>query len=355
MKSQKNGYTLTELIMAMGLAVIIVSSATALVYGFLQQNANFQEWSDTVAESQMLKEDLNRIIRNTARLDPMEDLISKGDSLFYGITDIPANEAPKECHPAQSVMRFTSYEHTKPSARILRPWNESLHVGMSGVASELRVTTEDSNSLFTKETAPTEIVIADAEIGNVRRYKVKKHKIYQDHPKDPYDDQPKKGLNGQSKKFTFAALELDMPEMLRGGSSQKKAVGFITGSEVFATKTSIICRAKNDGSLIEIDQSAGNSVAVLLKNPVGKYFISDFKVQYAAPKAKTEVNEFVSSIMGTNLISCVNSIRLEIELSLPEAANKNSGMFVGSETSSIKNSRLLFLHNYQAKRPAFCF
>lgn len=354
MKLQR-GYTITELIMAMGLAVIIVSSATALVYGFLQQNASFQEWSDTIAESQMLKEDLNRIIRNTTRLDPMEDLLTSGDSLFYGITDIPASQAPKLCNPEQSILRFTSFEHTMPSARILRPWNESQHAGISGSASELRVTSEDENSLFTKDRAPTEIVIADAEIANVRRYKVKKHKIFKDHPKDPYDDQPKKALDGTNKKFTFAAVELDMPEMLNGGTSQKKAVGFITGSEVFATRTSIICRSQQDGSLIQIDQSSGNKVEVLLRNPVGKYLISDFKVQYAAPKAKTEVNEFLSTIVGTNLISCVNAVRLEIELALQDAAKKKSGMFVSSETTSIKSSRLLFLYNYQAKRPAFCF
>ncbi|GEM_PF-3401702 len=354
MKFQK-GYTITELIMAMGLAVIIVSSATALVYGFLQQNASFQEWSDTIAESQMLKEDLNRIIRNTTRLDPVEDLLSQGDSLFYGITDVHPSKAPSVCNPEQSILRFTSFDHTMPSARVLRPWNESQHVGISNSASELRVTTEDDTSLFTNKRAPMEIVIADAEIASVRRYKIKKHKIFKDHPKDPYDDQPKKGLDGLNKKFTFAAVELEMPEMLNGGTGQKKAVGFIPGSEVFATRTSIICRAKQDGSLIEIDQSSGNKIEVLLKNPVGKYQISDFKVQYAAPKAKTEVNEFLSSIVGTNLISCVNAVRLEIDLTLQDAANKKPGLFVSSETNSIKSSRLLFLYNYQAKRPAFCF
>lgn len=353
MKFQR-GFTITELIMAMGLAVIIVSSATALVYGFLQQNANFQEWSDTVAESQMLKEDLNRIIRNTARLDPVEDLVMTGDALFYGITDVPAVHAPTECNFDQSILRFVSYDHTKPSARILRPWNEILHVGETNLGSELRVTSDDDDALFNKDNGPSEIVIADAEIANVRRYKIKKYTLYKNHPKDPYDDQPKKDIDGSVKRFNFAAIQLEMPEMIKGGTSQKKAVGFITGSEVFATSTSIICQAKADGSLIQIDQS-NNKTEVLLQNPVGKYLISNFKVEYAAPKAKTEVNEFLSSIVTTDLISCVNAIRLEIELSLKDAQNKKAGLFVSSETNSIKSSRLLFLYNYQAKRPAFCF
>lgn len=351
----KTGFTAIELLIGLGLSTIIISSATVLVYQYLQQNSDFQLWADAQSEGQLIREDFNKMFRNSVRLEPPEDLQSSGDGDYLGITTLTGDLAPSVCDATQSVLRLTSFERNKKSVRLLRAWDEMSNGDKNGAPNELRVYYDASEAaLFQKNSGPSELTIVDADQMWIRRYKVKKYRFVRNTPYDPQDDLSKIDTNGKSKTFDYVSVDLEMPKNQKDNSITKQNVRFITGSEALPTKTSVLCKAKTDGSLIEINQSE-KTTTTLLKNPIGKYSVTDFMIHFASPKAKAQLqdSDFKVTTQGKNGVVCANSAKISLilnpeNLALDQESRKNI-------LKPIVSTKLLFLTNFSVKRPANCY
>lgn len=352
----RRGFTVVELLIGIGLSSIIIASATALVYGYLEQNSDFQGWADTNAESQLLREDLNRLLRNTVRLDPAENLSVVGDGGYFGLTNLPASLIPDACKADQSVVRMTSFVRNKGSVRLLRSWDETLDAGKTGVAHELRVNHEpDTNiALFTARSAPKEVILVDADQMSTRRYKVHSHRIILNSVLDPNDDLPKTKADGTPLRFDYVAVALEMPNNQLATPIPVESLRFITGSEAIPSSTLVLCQDAVKGSVIEINQTE-NTTKVLLTNPVGKYDAKEFRIKFAAPKAMATLNNdsFKELIFATPEANCINAAQLTLVLFPQEkAANSEKRKAI---LKPIVSSRYLFLPNFNSRRPASCY
>ncbi|WP_374078069.1 type II secretion system protein J [Bdellovibrio bacteriovorus] len=350
----KKGFTVVELLLAVGLSALVVSTATYLLHQFFSEHKNLEVWSSGQFEMSSALKDIEGDVRNIVRFDPKEE----GAQEYLGIAAIAAGSEPSQClNTADApVMRYTSLDRKSRSERVLRAWSEVDSSGKTQPKDELRISADNStSSLFTQSKGPKEIVLVDADRRYIRRYEVVRHVMHLNSNTDPYDNLPKVDSFGNPVFFNYVSVFLNNPKGIVNENTNKKASVFVTGSEVYNSRTYFVCLRKTDRSLIKINQ-ATNEVSVLLLNTNADFEIERFVIGYLGTRrgVRVEPANFQANMAGATG-DCVNTILLEINLKATQAfINRTQQNAVGEVKKDIVRRRTVFSPNLNIKRPLSC-
>lgn len=354
MKNNK-GFTLTELLVASAISMIVVGSSMTLLFYFFREKTQLDTWSTGQIEMSMAIKNLESDLRNVVRVEPQEDFQSAGDSLYFGVTDVPVGNEPATClnDTNNSVIRYTALDRFKRQERTLRTWSEQSDVDQSGPAFELRVTTDGSDdSLVSNKNLPKELVVVDADRRYTRRYEVASRVFHLNATLDPYDDQPKVDSTGSAVVFNYASLLLKKPSTASSTKTSTKQSVFITGSDVYASNTFVMCLRKSDRSLVKYN-TITQEETVLITNNNQEFRLKAFKIGYLNTRPGTRVDpvNFFSSLIDTPLGHCVNVIHVTL------SAEVTKGQMDAEQKalkSGISRSRTIFATNLNSRRALSC-
>lgn len=350
----KKGFTVVELLLAIGLSALVVSTATYLLHQFFSEHKNLEVWSSGQFEMSSALKDIEGDIRNVVRFDPKED----GNQEYLGIASIDAGTEPSEClnAPGTPVVRYTSLDRKSRSERVLRAWSEIDSSGKMQPKDELRISADNTtSSLFTQSKGPREVVLVDADRRYIRRYEVVRHTMHLNSNTDPYDDLPKVDSFGNAMQFNYVSVFLNNPKGVQEENTNKKASVFVTGSEVYNSRTYFVCLRKTDRSLVKINQ-ATKEVSVLLLNTNADFEIDRFVVGYMGTRRNVRVEppSFQPTMAGATG-DCVNTVLLELYLKATQAfINRTQQNAVGEVKKDILRRRTVFSPNLNIKRPLSC-
>ncbi|WP_413944112.1 type II secretion system protein J [Bdellovibrio sp. HCB-162] len=350
----RKGFTVVELLLAIGLSALVISTATYLLHQFFSEHKNLEVWSSGQFEMSLALKDIEGDLRNVVRIDPKEESVRD----YIGITSIESGSEPAEClnTTGAPVLRYTSLDRKTPSERALRAWSEVDSSGKSLPKDELRISTENvATSLFTQSKAPKEIVIVDADRRYIRRYEISRHVMHLNSPLDPYDDLPKVDSFGNPVFFNYVSVFLSNPKGATNENTNKKASVFVTGSEVYNSRTYFVCLRKTDRSLIKINQ-ATREVSVLLTNSNADFEIDRFVVGYMGTRRNVRVEpaSFQFEMTGATA-DCVNTVLLELYLKATQSfINRTQQNTIGETKLDILRRRTVFSPNLNMKRPLSC-
>lgn len=358
MIKRKGGYTLLELLLAAGLATLVIGGTIQVIYFFFSEKKNLDDWSSTQIDMSFSIKALENDIRNVVRLDPTEDLLANSDGLYFGLSSINPEDAPADClaDATHSVFRYTALDRNTRSERLLRAWSETNDSGKNPAANELRVTADNTDqSLFQGNKAPTEVTVVDADRRYIRRYQVASSKMNLNSATDPYDDQPKADANGNQIIFNYASVFLKIPNNAKASPTQLTSSVFITGSEVYASSTVFICLRKSDLSLIKIEPLT-NKTTVLLQNRPAEFNITSFIAKYLGTKKGVRVDpvNFLPDTFSDPNGFCVNSIYLELKATLPLKNQAGAATSSNMTKNTVSRARTIFATNLNAKRALAC-
>ncbi|QDK39542.1 hypothetical protein [Bdellovibrio sp. NC01] len=358
MKKRKNGYTMIELLLAAGLATLVIGGTIQVIYFFFSEKKNLDDWSSTQIDMSFSIKNIENDLRNVVRFDPTEDLLANNDGLYFGLSSITPDNAPAEClaDATHSVFRYTALDRNTRSERLLRSWSETNDSGKSASANELRVTADGTDqSLFQANKAPTEITIVDADRRYIRRYEVGSVKMNLNSATDPYDDQAKTDANGNQLTYNYASVFLKMPKNAKASPTQLTSSVFITGSEAYASSTVFICLRKTDLSLIKIEPLT-NKTTVLLQNRPAEFNVSSFVAKYLGTKKGVRVDpaNFLPDTFSDPNGFCVNSIYLELKATLPLKNQAGAATSSNMTKNTVSRARTIFATNLNAKRALAC-
>jgi type II secretory pathway component PulJ len=355
MKNVK-GFTLVEIMLGLGLGAMVVISTASLLYYFFTEKNRLDTWSSGQLEMSIAVKSIESDIRNVVRMDPMEDLRINNDSLYFGLTSINAGEEPSFCsnNATSSVFRYTTLNRILPQAKSMRTWSEIASSDNTGAANELRVSVDTTGStLFSEANAPKEIVIVDADRRYIRRYEVVSSVMHLNMNTDPYDDAPKTDSSGNPIIFNYASVFLKRPKTITGAEISAKTAVFITGSDVYASSTNIVCLRKDDRSVIRYN-SLTQRTDVLLVNTSKDFDVQQFIVKYLATKKGVRVDpvNFFASTLSDPQGLCVNAIYVNIDgqvLNTAKSATQNKDF-----KSTVGRNRTIFATNLSSQRPLSC-
>ncbi|WII71984.1 hypothetical protein QJS83_16090 [Bdellovibrio sp. 22V] len=349
----KKGFTIVELLLAIGLSTLVIGVTTFLLHQFFNEHRSIEVWSSGQFEMTSTLSDIEGDIRNLVRLDPVENSSVE----YFGVKSIPVGAEPGDClnTPDAPVIRYTSLDRRRRSERVLRAWAELYDSEKSAPANELRLTADSTaDSLFTNSQGPREVVLVDADRRYIRRYQVARHVMHLQSPTDPYDDLQKTDNFGQPKTFDYVSVFLRNPLGSDGAVTTKKEAVFITGSEVYPSNTFFLCARKSDRSIVKINQSTQETV-VLLQNPTGDFQFDSLRIMYfgTRPGVRVETANFAAN-MDVNG-NCVNTIHIALRL-VPTAAALavNDQRMVKDVKLEAIRRRTIFSPNLNIKRPLSC-
>ncbi|MDG0814964.1 hypothetical protein [Bdellovibrio svalbardensis] len=358
MKLKNYGYTMVELLLAVGLATLVIGGTINVIYYFFAEKQNLDGWSSTQIEMSFAIKNLENDIRNVARLEPAEDLLVSGDGKYFGLTSISPGDEPSECmnDATHSVFRYTSLDRYLRSERVLRAWSELNDADKTAAANELRVTADAStDSLFSDGKKPSEITLVDADRRYIRRYEVASATMNLNSALDPYDDQAKTDASGNAIIYNYASVFLRSPKNVNNSATAKTPSVFITGSEIYASTTYIVCLRKADLNLVKIDSLQGKTTVLLQNNP-REFNTSSFIAKYLGTKKGIRVDpaNFFTDIIASPQGACVNSVYLELKGTL--ALKNQSGAATTSNVvkNTVTRARTIFATNLNAKRALAC-
>lgn len=359
MKKHSYGFTVTELLLAVSISGMVIGLTTHLIYSFFSEQKNLEVWSSGHLEMSSALRMIEGDLRNVVRLEPMENLTADKLSFYFGVTSISPELTPSIClnNPKASVIRYTTLNRKQRSERTLRSWSEEEDVNQVGKAHELRVTADaTSASMFGYNRSPREIVIVDADRRGIRRYLTSGSYMYLGSNLDPYDDQPKVDALGLPIIFPYAATNLKSSLSAIGAGVYQSASVMITGSEVYASDTYMICLRGSDGSLIRYNENTKEQ-DVLLQNSNADFTIESFEVGYLAtrPMTRVEPGNFQADMLALPNPACVDSILLTITLKGSDAyIRRNAEQNVGDIKANISRNRIVYSQNLHEKRPLLC-
>ncbi len=358
MKKNLRGYTLIELLLAVGLATLVIGGTINVIYYFFSEKQNLDGWSSTQVEMSLAIKNIENDVRNVTRFDPTEDLLVANDGGYFGLTSISTGDEPKEClnDATHTVFRYTTLDRFLRSERLQRSWSELNNADKGAAADELRVSADSTSaSLFSNTKYPSEITVVDADRRYIRRFEVGTVTMNLNSPIDPYDNQPKKDANGNQIIYNYASVLLKSPKNAKGAAISKTPSVFITGSEIYSSATYFVCLRKSDLSLIKIDPLLSKTTVLLQNNP-REFNVQSFVSKYLGTKKGIRVDpvNFFTDTITNPQGPCVNSVYLELKSVL---TLKNQ---TGAATSSnvVKNvvtrARTIFATNLNAKRALAC-
>ncbi|WP_413291217.1 type II secretion system protein J [Bdellovibrio sp. HCB337] len=353
---QNKGYTIVELMMAMGLSFLVISSTVGILVYFFSEKHRLDVWSAGQLEMSTAIKMIESDIRNIVRLELSEDLRGANDSLYFGLTSVPPGEEPAICanNATSSVIRYTSLNRIVRQETLMRSWSEENSVDQAGPAHELRVSEDGTQlSLFSTNNIPAEIVLVDADRRYTRRYQVASRVFHLNMNLDPYDDLPKTDALGNPILFNYASVFLRRPRGITNNPTTAKPAVFVTGSDVYASNTVFICLRRTDNSVIK-HNPVTNQTMVILENNSKDFSLRSFVVSYLNTKKGTRVDPtiFFPSVLASPDGNCVNAVHVNIQAELTQAQD---GTTQNKEINTdIIRRRTIFAHNLSVKRPASC-
>ncbi|MGZ3827037.1 MAG: PilW family protein [Bdellovibrio sp.] len=357
MKNNSRGYTIIELMLAMGLATLVIAGTLNIIYYFFSEKTNLDSWSSTQIDMSFALKDLENDLRNVVRMDPTEDLFTSGDGDYLGLSSISAGNEPKIClnDSNYSVLRYTTLDRFLRSERLLRSWSEKNDAGKNSPANELRITADaTSNSLFSADRKPAEIVVVDADRRYIRRYEVSSAEMHLNSPLDPYDDTPKKDANGNPITFNYVSVFLKIPKNAKGTPIDKTASVFITGSEIYASTTNIVCIRTSDKSLVKADLLQDKTTVSFQSNSK-EFNVESFTAKYLGTKKGIRVDpvNFFTDMVADPQGTCVNTVFLELKASLLVKSSSQTNT-KSTAKNIVGRARTIFATNLNSKRALSC-
>jgi hypothetical protein len=354
--SNSKGFSITEILLGIALGGMVIVSTASILYYFFTERNRLETWSSGQLEMSVAVKSIESDLRNVARMEPMEDLRTVNDSLYFGLTSINAGEEPSVCNNSvtSSVFRYTTLNRLWPQAKSMRTWSEVDSSDKTGAANELRVTVDATeDALFSNSKLPKEIVLVDADRRYIRRYDVVSRTLHLNMTTDPYDDLPKTDTSGNPVVFNYASVLLKRPNGITGNEITAKPAVFITGSDVYASSTNFVCLRKSDRSVIRYNELTGQT-DVLLSNTAKDFNIQTFVVKYLATKKGIRVDpvNFFTSTLSNPSGACVNTIYVNVSgevLRNAESASQNKDI-----KHTVSRNRTIFATNLNSQRPLLC-
>lgn len=354
----KKGFSLVELIFALGLSLLVSGISLVMMYQITTEGKKIDNWASAAFRTSETFNALENDIKNTIALDPYEDF-SSADYLYLGVTSIPPTKGPPTCENTSSfhVFGMTRIQRLLRGEKSFRLWSEVDNVNKNGSVDELRISADNTTlSLFQASKFPKEIIIVDADRRYSRRYKVNSYTMKLNFNLDPNDDLPKLDTFGNPIVFNYASIFLQMPKSMDNFTNTTKTAAFISGSEVYASDTIVVCIEKGTGNLIKINTS-DSTQRVLLPNPLDEYSIKSFNVSYFSTKSGVRVDpvNFFSDMLTSANRTCVNTISLFLELEpTPALLAKMNILQAGEIKKHLTQRRTIFMQNIHNKRPIAC-
>jgi hypothetical protein len=337
-----------EMIVATGIAGVLVMIVSQLMASNFRSSMKFEQgnegWLDTIAGSS----DFTRMVNGIARIDPPEDLLTDGDALYSGVTNLQAF-VPSICdpNPAFSVARMTSFAVNQRSERSLRLWSSS-SVNKRTAADELRLT-YDSGSAFASSAPPKELYLIDAD-GNWRRRFPIVSFVVRNTSLDPNDDLPKRDASGAAITFHYVAVFLADPKKPDGGSMAPLTLDFLSNSVAIPTRTWDICLSK-DGHVVRLAEGPNEVPQMLIHLKDQNMQPQTFKIEFANSRndTRTDALTYYTDLANEPTRACASLLRFTIEL-----ANIYDVSAAGTRSSTIHMRRSVLIENYLPARPMAC-
>lgn len=349
------GFSLIEVLVALGISSIVLLGAGSYFYYFSNQHNLFTQWSSVHQDSYISLDHLQNDLRNIVLINPAEDLSALNDNKYFGLASLSGREVPPDCldNAAFNSLRTTILNRKRPPAKTLRLWDETISSGGAGPIHELRVSYDGTpNSLFRAGYAPQEIIIVDADRRFTRRYEVVSHTMELGTSIDPSDD-----INKAPRLFSFARVFVKRPKSAVGVSISKKPAVFVTSSEVFESSTAVYCTTRADKTVVRKTPTLVPNFNVFQVNNLD-YSLKSFKFTFARTRTtqRVEDSSFLDSIFDPSQFRCTNLLKfqLEIEPSAARIAKMKFQNMSGSASTTIKRSRTLFLPNLNSVRQVSC-
>ncbi|WP_374000921.1 type II secretion system protein J [Bdellovibrio bacteriovorus] len=356
---KNSGFSIMELLLAVSLSTMVIGIVTYLIHNFFSETKSMETWSSGQLEMSMALKTIEGDIRNVIRMDPVENLTSSSSVEYFGMTSLSPGMEPSIClnQDGASVIRYTTLDRKQRSERVLRAWSEMADANKTGNAHELRLTADETEaSMFNASKMPVEVVLVDADRRYLRRYTVVSKRMNLSSNLDPYDDLPKTDSFGAPIIFKFASAILRTPANVGGSAIISKTAVFITGTEVYSSRTYSLCLRKSDRSLIRYDENTREET-VLLQNPHVDFTIESFRVGYMATRAglRVEPASFLPEMLNLPNLECINTVMFTLNLNASDSLLKrNQSQAVGELKTQIMRQRTVYSQNLSIKRPLSC-
>lgn len=356
---KSSGFSVMELLLAVSISTMVIGIVTYLIHNFFSEQKNMETWSAGQLEMSMALRTIEGDIRNVIRMDPVENLSNSSSVEYFGLTSLSPGMEPSVClnDNGASVIRYTTLDRKQRSERVLRAWSEMADSNKTGASHELRLTADETEaSMFTATKMPVEVVLVDADRRYLRRYTVVSKRMSLSTNLDPYDDLPKVDSFGAPVTFKYASAILKNPTNISGSAITSKTAVFITGSEVYSSRTYSLCLRKSDRSLIRFDENTREET-VLLQNPHVDFTIESFRVGYMATRAgiRVEPASFLPEMLSLSNMACINTVMFTLNLNASESLLKrNQSQTVGELKTQIMRQRTVYSQNLSIKRPLSC-
>lgn len=365
----KDGFTLTEVIIA---AALLGGLSLMIAHTVLKINSGTSVIINSQgikAESRLVFEGLALRLFNTIRSSPVEDLFSStpSDRKYMGIYGFAMGESYPwtscSIEPGKfSIVRFTSIIPKTKTESTLRLWRENqasttqLRLSrtiedeneISGISSGTETTDSLGRKVTPLRSKVTEVLVIDGDSLAQRRYKITaRRKVVTN--RDPNSDLGPTQFSPTLPIYTYTELTLSQPRLINGSVPKAEKSTFISGSTVYAVKTSVFCvRGNNLVEIIENPEDGATTTAkILLDASKSQLLIARFHVTFAtstSSQAGITYSEFPISVGGSSGIGCVNALKLLLELR-PLSA---------SLTSNIILQKQILLGNHNENRPNVC-
>ena len=362
------GFTLLETVIA---ATLLSGMSLLVAYTLLGINSG----TSVIVQSQSAKAQIRiaydyiaQHVFNTIRLSPVEDLFTATprDLKYKGIYGFAQGEAYPwtscRLEPGKfSLVRLTTILPRTQTEATLRLWREN-----QATTTQLRITrtTEAQNQLSGVPNGPptvdslgrqiiplqsdiTEVLIIDGDSLAQRRYQITDLKKIIT-TRDPNSDLAPLPGTASAPTFIYTELALKQTDLLGEGRPRAEISTFISGSTVYAVKTSAICVQGNQ--VVEMIENPAPGIPtskVLFDSTSSQLILARFQVTYGSSRASSQAisfSEFPSSVSGANGIGCVNVVNLLLELRPP----------AGALTSNIVLQKQILLGNHNENRPSVC-
>lgn len=342
-RNQMKGFSLAEVSIAMLVSASVVFAASHWFIAFNKRNKEVTIDQDLKVEIDFGLTNLDKLIQNSARLFPNEDLYSLDDGLYSGIHGL--DRGISGCRYQRdtgnkerfSIVRFSTIKSLR-AERTLRLWSDT-NTLVVNPNNDIRVSyRNDSKYVLQASVNTPEIVILDADGEFAQRYRVSNYRVVSTF-NDPYTDLPTNPRTRQ----TYTVATLAMPRRVGGAVQDTKNVQFVTGSLVTASQTNHVCVSSNTGRLIIIDQ-ANNTIKELLNPESNNFRITRFEVGYLNLRDNTVVDTNLAQRFPTDdTAACVNAAVIKIELTS-----------VTDSTKIKTTTRTISLNNFSIRRPPSC-
>lgn len=378
--NRQSGYSLLELMVAVGISTVLVAVGAGLVtQSFRGQNLVFSSFTPT--EFRLQVESLRMELTNTLKLEPPMDLFVPGDQKFIGFSDINPSQAPvgsavvgaSQCRllssdetESSSIFFSASIDRSRSFAKVLRFWEES----------SLSVPKEDPKFLYRniivnfsedpqfpfQESAsnpPSYLLLIDADGVRTRLYRVVRIKSFSNSPIN-YSSLKEDGGN-----YPHTEIEVELIKTLAGNPGVPSSqLGFITDSLVYAVQLNMFCLDAQTGGLVSFDPFRPEKRKLLLQKEDSGFILNRFLVEFSGTRRDrpANLNLFYQNFYGAPTLSGalkdpISSDQYTFEQSRECANVIRFRIFAKSkkqDVSSFKVESSIYLHNFDVGRPSRC-